>query len=141
MVYLKGQGIPQVYCFGTNDKYNILIVQLLNKSLDSLFISCNKKFSIPSVCMLGIQMVLLLNKVERIKHIHEHHHIHRDIKPENFMIGLGKEENLVYLIDYGLAKKYRSSTTKEHIPFRKNKSLTGTARYASINTHKGYGML
>ena len=51
--------------------------------------------------------------------------------------GLGKKGNLVYIIDFGLAKKYRDARTHQHIPYRENKNLTGTARYASINTHLG----
>ncbi|VDQ06107.1 unnamed protein product [Trichobilharzia regenti] len=55
-------------------------------------------------------------------------------------MGLGKRGNLVYLIDFGLAKKYRDSRTRQHIPYRENKNLTGTARYASINTHLGIAL-
>nr|CAB3450399.1 unnamed protein product [Digitaria exilis] len=44
---------------------------------------------------------------------------------------------MVYVIDYGLAKKYRDLQTHKHIPYRENKNLTGTARYASVNTHLG----
>ena len=51
--------------------------------------------------------------------------------------GLGKKGNLVYIIDFGLAKKYRDARTHQHITYRENKNLTGTARYASINTHLG----
>lgn len=54
-------------------------------------------------------------------------------------MGLGKRGNLVYIIDFGLAKKYCDSRTNEHIMYRENKNLTGTARYASINTHLGIG--
>lgn len=56
-------------------------------------------------------------------------------------MGLGKRGNLVYIIDFGLAKKYCDSRTNEHIMYRENKNLTGTARYASINTHLGIGKL
>lgn len=65
--------------------------------------------------------------------------IHRDIKPDNFLMGLGKKGNLVYIIDFGLAKKFRDSRTHTHIMYKENKNLTGTARYASINTHLGIG--
>ena len=43
----------------------------------------------------------------------------------------------VFLIDYGLAKKYRDNRTRQHIAYREDKNLTGTARYASINAHLG----
>jgi len=79
------------------------------------------------------------SQISRIEYIHSKNFIHRDIKPDNFLMGLGKKGNLVYVIDFGLAKKYRDSKTHQHIPYRENKNLTGTARYASINTHLGIG--
>ena len=72
--------------------------------------------------------------------MHSKNFVHRDIKPDNFLIGLGKRADKIYVIDYGLAKKYRDPRTGVHIPFRDNKNLTGTARYTSINTHLGIGM-
>jgi serine/threonine protein kinase len=61
------------------------------------------------------------------------------VKPENFLMGLGTKGNLVHVIDFGLAKRYRDARTNQHIPYREHKSLTGTARYASINNHLGVG--
>ena len=124
MNYLKGPNIPKVKSYGFTEKYNILIMQLLGPNLLQLLIK-KKKFSIKTVCMLGIQMINVL------KNIHEKHIIHRDIKPENFCLGKKIDDNSVYLIDFGLAKKYRSSQTLVQYPLiiKKNK-LTGTARYA-----------
>jgi len=55
----------------------------------------------------------------------------------SFLIGLGKRQSVIHIIDFGLAKKYRDPRSHQHIPYRENKNLTGTARYASINTHIG----
>uniref|UniRef100_A0A6N2NK19 non-specific serine/threonine protein kinase n=1 Tax=Salix viminalis TaxID=40686 RepID=A0A6N2NK19_SALVM len=76
-------------------------------------------------------------EIARIEYMHAKGFLHRDIKPDNFLMGLGRKANQVYVIDFGLAKRYRDTTTHQHIPYRENKSLTGTARYASGNTHLG----
>jgi len=107
-------------------------MELLGQSLETLFQAQNKSFSIKTACMLGIQMI------ERLEFIHSKKLIHRDIKPDNFVIGRGLKSHIVYVLDFGLSKKYWSSTHKCHIPFVKNKKLTGTARYASINALSGY---
>lgn len=54
------------------------------------------------------------------------------------MVGKGEKRSTVYIIDFGLAKKYRDSKNGHHIPFKAGKSLVGTARYASIASHLGY---
>jgi serine/threonine protein kinase len=71
--------------------------------------------------------------------VHSRHFLHRDIKPDNFLIGISKKQHYVYIIDFGLAKRFRDPKTGEHIPYRDGKNLTGTARYASVNTHLGIG--
>ena len=131
MNYLKGPNIPLVKSYGFTSCYNILVMQLLGKSLEDLLIE-KKFFSMKTVCMLGYQMVNIL------EFIHEKHILHRDIKPENFVMGLDELSDNVYLIDFGLAKKYRSIKTLIQYPLIKKKQLTGTARYASINALKGY---
>ena len=106
-------------------------MELLGPSLESLFQNLNKKFSIKTTCMLGIQIF------DRLEYIHSKKIIHRDIKPDNFVMGRGKNSHILYIVDFGLAKKYWSSSHKCHIPFIKGKKLTGTARYASINALSG----
>ena len=129
--YLKGPNIPFVKSFGFTSQYNILVMQLLGKSLENLLME-RKIFSLKTVCMVGYQMINIL------EFIHEKHILHRDIKPDNFVMGLDELSNIVYLIDFGLAKKYRSMTTLIQYPMVKKNKLTGTARYASINALKGY---
>jgi serine/threonine protein kinase len=131
MNYLKGPNIPFVKSYGFNNKYNILVMQLLGKSLEELLME-RKNFSLKTVCMLGYQMI------NTLEFIHERHILHRDVKPDNFVMGLNELSENVYLIDFGLAKKYRSMTTLIQYPLTKKDKLTGTARYASINALKGY---
>ncbi|KAK9715721.1 hypothetical protein RND81_06G185200 [Saponaria officinalis] len=126
-----GNGIPNVKWYGVEGEYNVLVMDLLGPSLEDLFNFCSRKFSLKTVLMLADQMI------NRIEFVHSKSFLHRDIKPDNFLMGLGKRANQVYIIDFGLAKKYRDTSTHQHIPYRENKNLTGTARYASMNTHLG----
>ena len=130
-VYKLLQSYPNIKWFGTYQNNPVMIMDLLGPSLESLFCHCKKQFSLKTVLMLAYQ---ILNQIERI---HMFHIIHRDIKPDNFLMGSGKHVNNVYIIDFGLCKKYIDTHTKRHIPFREGKSMVGTVRYVSINTHKG----
>ena len=73
----------------------------------------------------------------RVDSVHKKNFIQRDMKPENFLMGLGRDSHTVYLIDFGLSKKFKDAKTHQHIPYKENKNLTGTARYASVNAHLG----
>ena len=126
MSYLKGPNIPLIKSFGYSGEYNVLVMQLLGLSLEDIF-NKREKFSIKTTAMLGYQMINVL------QFIHDKHIIHRDIKPDNYVMGLNDMNAVLYLLDFGLAKKYRSSKTLVQYPYVKKKKLTGTARYASIH--------
>lgn len=127
-----GVGIPRVFHYAQEkDTYNALVMELLGPSLEDLFNFCSRRFTMKTVLMLADQMI------SRVEYVHNKNFIHRDIKPDNFLMGNGKSCNKVYFIDFGLAKKYRDNRTHQHIPYREDKNLTGTARYASINAHLG----
>ena len=125
-------GVPKVYYFDRLEhKYNFMVMEFLGPSLGDLFQLKERNFGMETVLMIAIQVL------SRIEYIHEKGFLHRDIKPENFVIGLNEKSNLVYLIDYGLSKRYKDKNSGQHIPYRENKQLVGTVRYASVNAHLG----
>ena len=126
-----GIGIPHIRWYGPERDYNVLVMDLLGPSLEDLFNFCSRRFTMKTVLMLATQMI------GRIEFIHNKNYIHRDMKPDNFLMGTGRQCNKLFLIDYGLAKKFRDNRTRQHIAYREGKNLTGTSRYASINGHLG----
>ena len=127
---LQGYGIPKFISFGHNKRYNILIEELLDKSLHYIFIQNKRKASLIDICLIGIQIL------DRLEWIHSKDIIYRDVKAENFLVGL-KDPNVIYIIDFGLCKKFRSSKTGKHVLPKQYKTITGTMRYASLNVLKG----
>lgn len=121
--------VPYIHKYIETKEYNLLIMQLLGKSLEMIFEECHNKVDIGTVMKLGITIVGYLEQIHRIGIIH------RDIKPNNFMFGIGKYANNLYIMDFGLSKKWYSDGN--HIEFKSGRSMIGTARYASLNIHLG----
>jgi serine/threonine protein kinase len=123
-------GIPKVYNYIETTEYNILIMELLGKSLENVYDDNQREFSMSTIFKLAMDM---LNIIERF---HAKGFIHRDIKPNNFLFNCKKPYDTLYLMDFGLSKKYIQSN--KHIDIKFDRSLIGTARYASQNIHWGF---
>jgi len=102
-------------------------MDLLGPSLQDMLTYNGNYFTLKTTLMIADQLLC------RYEHIHNKNYIHRDIKPDNFLMGLGKLSHVVYLIDFGLGKRYKDANTNQHIPYKLKKNLTGTVRYLSIN--------
>ena len=126
----NGFGIPKLITYGHNKDYNILIETLLGDSLENIFIKRQLKCNIIDVCAVGIQIL------DRLEWIHSKNLIYRDIKPENFLVGIN-DPNVIYVIDFGLCKKYRSSKTGKHILPKVGRKFNGNFKFSSSYTIRG----
>lgn len=122
------QGFVEYFYYGREGGYHCMVMELLGKSLEDQLQKNGGKFSVKTTALVAEQVL------QRIEYLHSKGIVHRDIKPENFMFGSKGKAHHVYLIDFGLSKRYWD---KKHAILRQKLSLTGTARYASINAHKG----
>ena len=130
---LKGIGMPKILSYGYSGKYKILVEELLGKSLKELFKeneNKSKRIRLKDMLLAGLQII------DRIEFIHSKNILHLDIKPNHFLVG-NPNNSLIYLIDFCLAKKYRSSRTGKHVKFSKNGYFSGNLKFSSINTMKG----
>jgi casein kinase 1, epsilon len=121
-------GIPKLRSFGQEGIFNYMVIDLLGDSLEGLRHKCSGSFSLKTVIGIGLQMI------RRLEAVHSIGVIHRDIKPDNFLID--PKTNMVYLIDFGLARSYLDRDNK-HFKQDSGRKLTGTVRYASVNVHQG----
>ena len=128
---LKGFGIPEVKSFGICGKYKILVQTLLGKSLEDIFEALDHRFTLKDICMIGIQLI------DRFEYIHSKYIIHCDIKPENLMIGK-TDPSVIYLCDFGISQKYRSSKSGKHIKMIKYPRIYISPIFCSINSILGY---
>lgn len=123
------QGFSKAHMYGVEGRFSFLAMTMLGRSLEDRMHQSGKKLTPQSVVLIADQVL------RRMEFLHSLGLIHRDIKPENFMFGVGPRIHIVYVIDFGLGRRYWRD--KRHAPMRTLQTLTGTARYASINAHKG----
>ena len=125
--YFIKEGLPQVYCLIKTPKYNIMLMELLGQSLEDLYEEQRELFEFNNILHIGYSILCMLEC------FHLGGYVHRDVKPSNFLLGINKPD--IYMVDFGLSKKYIHSGI--HINPSNDHSLVGTARYASIYLHNG----
>ena len=125
---LKGYGIPEIKSYGRTAYFYVLVEEILGPNLTN--IKNKQSFTLKDISMIAIQII------DRIEYIHSKNIIHRDIKPENFTIGY-KNQSTIYIIDFGISKKYKSSRTGKHVKYSLTGKLFGTVRYISYNASRG----
>lgn len=131
MKSLKHNNIPKVFLYGNYQNINSMVIELLGESLTKCHEKMNRSITTVSALILGLELF------KTLKFIHEMGYVHRDLKPDNILFGRGKKTNVAYIIDFGLCKRYLMEDST-HIPFSTSKKLVGTARFCSVNSHKGY---
>jgi len=122
-------GMCRLRWFGLDGSEMILVFELLGASLEELFSHCGQKFSLKTTLMIADQMV------SRIEMVHNHSYIHRDIKPGNFRMGIGAKENVLHILNFSLAKRYKLLNCDSHIRCLPRNSLSGSPRFKSYNAH------
>jgi serine/threonine protein kinase len=130
--FKKETGFPKLRKFGETSEFNYIVIDLLGKSLEELKEECGGTLSLKTVLLVAVQVI------ERLELMHMRGFIHRDIKPDNFLIGRKKHKSIIYIIDFGLTKRFRNKYTQRHNKFVSDKKLVGTPRYASVNVMSGF---
>ncbi|KAK2957326.1 putative Casein kinase I [Blattamonas nauphoetae] len=125
-------GFPRVSYFGSQSGFFFLIFDLLGMSLEGRFNKESRRINNEMLSLIGIQAIT------RLESLHRCGSLHRDIKPENFVFGRRGNKDELFLIDFGLSKNFMDMETGVHIPFRSNKGLVGTPRYAPLFAHLGF---
>ncbi|XP_004291170.1 PREDICTED: uncharacterized protein LOC101299149 [Fragaria vesca subsp. vesca] len=127
-------GVPRVHYKGRQADYYIMVMDILGPSLWDVWNNSSHTMSIEMVACIAIEAISILEKM------HSRGYVHGDVKPENFLLGPPgtPEEKKLFLVDLGLATRWRDSSTGQHVDYDQRPDVfRGTVRYASVHAHLG----
>ncbi|XP_038885286.1 casein kinase 1-like protein HD16 [Benincasa hispida] len=127
-------GVPRVHYKGRQGDYYVMVMDMLGPSLWDVWNNNAHTMSIEMVACIAIEAISILEKM------HSRGYVHGDVKPENFLLGPPgtPEEKKLFLVDLGLATKWRDSSTGQHVEYDQRPDVfRGTVRYASVHAHLG----
>ncbi|KAK9983053.1 hypothetical protein SO802_032578 [Lithocarpus litseifolius] len=127
-------GVPRVHYKGRQGDYYVMVMDMLGPSLWDVWNNNSHTMSIEMVACIAIEAISILEKM------HSKGYVHGDVKPENFLLGPPgtPEEKKLFLVDLGLATKWRDNTTGLHVEYDQRPDVfRGTVRYASVHAHLG----
>ncbi|KAF3446730.1 hypothetical protein FNV43_RR11910 [Rhamnella rubrinervis] len=127
-------GVPRVHYKGRQGDYYIMVMDMLGPSLWDVWNNNSHTMSIEMVACIAIEAISILEKM------HSRGYVHGDVKPENFLLGPPgtPEEKKLFLVDLGLATRWRDSSTGQHVEYDQRPDVfRGTVRYASVHAHLG----
>ena len=122
-------GFPDVLWTGDHDDFQVMVLELLGRTLGDLFQYCGCTFSLKTTLMIADQLL------HRFEALYKKRYVHRDVKPENFLMGVGRQGNRIYMTDFGLAEYRRPDAPVYPILPTHKSQLVGTDQYASIRGH------
>ncbi|KAI0763491.1 kinase-like domain-containing protein [Trametes elegans] len=122
-------GIPSVHWSGRDGNHAVLILDRLGPNLGALQRFCRGSFTLRTICMLAEQLL------SSLEFVHSRGVIVCDLKPQNIAMGVGKNANVAYLLDFGHARLYIDPDTNTHVPATNPRHTVGTPQYASVAAH------
>ncbi|CAN6441219.1 unnamed protein product [Victoria cruziana] len=127
-------GVPRVHYKGRQGDYYVMVMDMLGPSLWDVWNNNAHVMSTEMVACIAIEAISILEKM------HSRGYVHGDVKPENFLLGPPgtPEEKKLFLVDLGLATRWRDSSTGQHVEYDQRPDVfRGTVRYASVHAHLG----